>query len=86
MFQIIALDEPTTNLDGSTIQSLADALHMIVKQRRSQSNFQLVIITHDEEFLRAMKVHEFTDTFWRVSRNQHQNSIIREEQIKDIAK
>ena len=80
------MDEPTTNLDGNTIQSLAEALHTIVKQRRSQSNFQLVIITHDEEFLKAMKVQEFTDTFWRVSRNQRQNSIIREEQIKDIAK
>ncbi|KFH41819.1 DNA repair protein-like protein [Hapsidospora chrysogenum ATCC 11550] len=52
---LIALDEPTTNLDRDNIKSLAESLHMIIKARQAQSNFQLIVITHDEEFLRHMR-------------------------------
>ena len=45
---ILALDEPTTNLDAENSASLADALRNIMMTRREQENFQLVIITHDE--------------------------------------
>lgn len=45
---ILALDEPTTNLDAENSASLAEALRNIMMTRREQENFQLVIITHDE--------------------------------------
>ena len=45
---ILALDEPTTNLDADNSGSLAEALRNIMLTRREQENFQLVIITHDE--------------------------------------
>ncbi len=45
---LIALDEPTTNLDRENIESLAQSLKEIIEYRRQQSNFQLVVITHDE--------------------------------------
>jgi DNA repair protein RAD50 len=45
---ILALDEPTTNLDHENKISLAAALGEIIKQRRGQANFQLIVITHDE--------------------------------------
>ena len=45
---ILALDEPTTNLDAANAASLAEALRQIMESRRAQSNFQLVVITHDE--------------------------------------
>ena len=45
---ILALDEPTTNLDEANAASLAEALRQIMAQRAAQSNFQLVVITHDE--------------------------------------
>ena len=45
---ILALDEPTTNLDAANSESLAEALRSIMETRRAQSNFQLVVITHDE--------------------------------------
>ena len=45
---ILALDEPTTNLDAENSASLAEALRNIMLTRREQENFQLVIITHDE--------------------------------------
>ncbi|XP_047370833.1 DNA repair protein RAD50 [Vespa velutina] len=49
---VLALDEPTTNLDEENMNSLADALNMIVKIRsRYQKNFQLIVISHDEKFL-----------------------------------
>lgn len=46
---ILALDEPTTNLDAANSASLAEALRNIMEARREQENFQLVVITHDEQ-------------------------------------
>ena len=46
---ILALDEPTTNLDADNAASLALALRQIMLSRREQENFQLIIITHDEK-------------------------------------
>ena len=40
---ILTLDEPTTNLDEANIASLADALANIIKERRKQSNFQMIV-------------------------------------------
>ena len=73
---LIALDEPTTNLDSDNIKSLAESLHEIIKFRRQQSNFQLIVITHDEEFLRYMKCADFCDDYWRIYRSDRQKSII----------
>ncbi|SSD60036.1 related to DNA repair protein RAD50 [Saccharomycodes ludwigii] len=73
---VIALDEPTTNLDEDNIASLAKALHNIIQYRRSQRNFQLIVITHDESFLNYMNASEFTDHFFRVKRDDRQKSQI----------
>jgi len=51
---ILALDEPTTNLDRPNIESLAAALNEIIKARKHQTNFQLIVITHDEEFVQLI--------------------------------
>ena len=45
---ILALDEPTTNLDAANSASLAEALRNVMDTRKAQTNFQLVVITHDE--------------------------------------
>lgn len=81
---LIALDEPTTNLDRDNIKSLAESLHMIIKARQAQSNFQLIVITHDEEFLRHMRCSDFCDSFFRVRRDERQNSVISRESITKI--
>jgi DNA repair protein RAD50 len=81
---LIALDEPTTNLDRDNIKSLAESLHMIIKARQAQSNFQLIVITHDEEFLRHMRCSDFCDSFFRVKRDERQNSVISRESITKI--
>ena len=81
---LIALDEPTTNLDRDNIHSLADSLHDIISVRRQQSNFQLIVITHDEDFLKAMKCADFCDYYYRVSRNDRQMSIIERQSIAAV--
>jgi DNA repair protein RAD50 len=54
-FGCISLDEPTVNLDYKNKKGLAMALAQIIASRSQQSNFQLVLITHDEEFVLMMK-------------------------------
>ena len=49
---ILALDEPTTNLDAANAESLAGALRNVIDARRSQQNFQLIVITYDERCAR----------------------------------
>ncbi|VDP90985.1 unnamed protein product [Echinostoma caproni] len=66
---VLALDEPTTNLDRENIGSLAEALVEIIKDRREQKNFQLVVITHDEEFVELLGRSDFVEKFYRISRN-----------------
>lgn len=81
---LIALDEPTTNLDRDNIRSLAESLHGIIRARQAQANFQLIVITHDEEFLRYMKVSDFCDTYYHVSRDDKQKSIIQKQDIDQV--
>lgn len=45
---ILALDEPTTNLDDANKGGLAHALARLIVGRSKQQNFQLICITHDE--------------------------------------
>jgi len=52
---VMALDEPTTNLDYDNKRGLAIALAQIIAARAAQQNFQIVIITHDEDFVTMMK-------------------------------
>lgn len=81
---LIALDEPTTNLDRDNIRSLAESLHDIIRVRQQQANFQLIVITHDEDFLRYMQCGDFSDYYYRVSRNEKQKSIIERQSIAEV--
>jgi DNA repair protein RAD50 len=81
---LIALDEPTTNLDRDNIRSLATSLNELIKVRRKQANFQLIVITHDEEFLRYMNCAELCDEYFRVSRSDKQKSSIMKQSISEV--
>ncbi|XP_023303627.2 DNA repair protein RAD50 [Lucilia cuprina] len=75
---VLALDEPTTNLDRNNILSLCDALNRIVEERQTQSNFMLIIITHDEAFISTLgKIN----SYHRVFRNDECKSVIRQVQV-----
>lgn len=74
---VMALDEPTTNLDYANKRGLGIALAHIIASRAAQENFQLVIITHDEEFVSMMKNELSTHTgldmperYFQVSREE----------------
>ncbi|GFO47553.1 DNA repair protein rad50 [Plakobranchus ocellatus] len=71
---VLALDEPTTNLDRSNIESLALALVRIIQERSSQRHlqrhFQLVVITHDEDFVELLGRSDHVDQYIEVSKNQ----------------
>jgi DNA repair protein RAD50 len=66
---ILTLDEPTTNLDEANIASLADALAKIIADRRKQANFQMIVITHDEKFVRKLGIGGVADTYYKVFKN-----------------
>ncbi|CAF3356602.1 unnamed protein product [Rotaria socialis] len=68
---ILALDEPTTNLDFENIDGLAQALIELVKNRASLKNFQLVIITHDEDFVDSLGKSAYAEKCYRVSKNNN---------------
>jgi DNA repair protein RAD50 len=82
---LIALDEPTTNLDRNNISALAQSLAEIIKVRRAQKNFQLIVITHDEEFLKEMGCADYADSYFRVSRDEAQKSVIEKQNIVDVS-
>ena len=81
---LIALDEPTTNLDRDNIRALASSLHEIIKARKAQKNFELIVITHDEDFLRYMRCQDFCDYYFRVNRNEKQKSVIMRQSIAEV--
>ncbi|XP_068759501.1 DNA repair protein RAD50.L-like [Montipora capricornis] len=63
---ILTLDEPTTNLDEDNTESLANQLASIIRTRQQQRNFQLVVITHDEEFVQNLGRADFVDYYFRI--------------------
>jgi DNA repair protein RAD50 len=63
---ILALDEPTTNLDkDNNIESLALTLSNLIRER---VNSQIIIITHDEEFVELIN-RDGIDYFYKLRRD-----------------
>lgn len=81
---VLALDEPTTNLDRENIESLAYALVEIIKSRQKQRNFQLLVITHDEDFVELLGRSDYVDSFFKVSKNEFGCSQLREAKVEDL--
>nr|WJN25016.1 DNA repair protein [Tranzscheliella williamsii] len=80
---ILALDEPTTNLDKDNIEALARSLADLIKERAENSQLQLIVITHDEDFLTLLGQNDVLEYYWRVSRDFNQKSIIERERIRN---
>lgn len=78
---ILALDEPTTNLDVPNAESLAAALSRIMEDRKGQENFQLIVITHDERFAQLIGQRQHAEKYYRVAKDDHQHSIIEAQEI-----
>lgn len=78
---VLALDEPTTNLDEANIKSFAKALNAIIEKRREQQNFQLILITHDDQFVEKIGKRSHADYYYRVYKDIHQHSKIRKQHM-----
>lgn len=78
---ILALDEPTTNLDAKNIKSLAESLNAIIARRKGQKSFQLVIITHDEDFVSHLKARDHTDFYYTITKDTNGHSKISKQAI-----
>ncbi|CAH0691791.1 unnamed protein product [Spodoptera exigua] len=76
-FGVLALDEPTTNLDQDNIKNLCMALGEIVQERMMQKNFMFIIITHDREFIESLGQIDKVTHFFEVSRNDEGKSRIK---------
>lgn len=53
----------------------------IIRERRRQANFQLIVITHDEGFLQRLAAHDVLEYYWRVSRDGTQKSILERQRV-----
>ena len=78
---IIALDEPTTNLDADNSSALARVLQDIIEARASHSNFQLLVITHDENFAQQLGRKQFCEHYWLVRKNENQCSEVLKQDV-----
>ena len=66
---ILALDEPTSNLDNFNINGFTDALAKIVEERGRRSGFQLIIISHDDEFIQRLARLTNVPSYYRVHKD-----------------
>lgn len=80
---VLALDEPTTNLDTENIAGLAEALSDIITERAGNKNFQLIVISHDEQFVQALG-GRFTEHIWKVDKDQRGYSTLKKVLLKEI--
>eukprot|EP01062_Namystynia_karyoxenos_P030851 TRINITY_DN22952_c0_g1_i1.p1 TRINITY_DN22952_c0_g1~~TRINITY_DN22952_c0_g1_i1.p1 ORF type:complete len:1327 (+),score=589.50 TRINITY_DN22952_c0_g1_i1:84-4064(+) len=85
---ILALDEPTTNLDSENIFSLGQALIELIQHASSTdgpTNFQLIIITHDEGFVRQIVRSTGTEHVFHVTKDgEGQYSRIQQRSMADF--
>jgi len=77
---VLALDEPTTNLDQANIASLAQFLADLIDQQRDNDGFQLIVITHDDEFIKMFR--HYTGHFYHVFKDETGFSRIEKKDIE----
>ncbi|KAJ6251712.1 rad50 [Anaeramoeba flamelloides] len=81
---IMALDEPTTNLDRVNVENFAESLGSIISNRSKQSNFQLLVITHDEHFVNLLGKSGYSNHYHRVYKDQNGMSNIKMENFTEL--
>ena len=80
---ILALDEPTTNLDQENIEGLANALKDIIESRKKQDSFQLLVITHDDMFVQCLGA-DFTEYVWKITKDNNSYSTITKKKLNEM--
>ena len=52
-----------------------------MESRRGQENFQLIVITHDEDFARRLGTRQHVEHMWRVTKDENQRSVVAPEEV-----
>lgn len=68
---IIALDEPTTNLDQYNVDNLSKAINSLIEKRGTHGSrpFQLIVISHNNYFVNLLMRGGSVDHFYQVRRD-----------------
>jgi len=82
---VLALDEPTTNLDSRNITSLAEALAALIEARRRTKRFQLIIITHDDAFVDILSACKVSDWYYHIQKNDKGCSKVQKREMRLLA-
>ncbi|CRG93638.1 DNA repair protein RAD50, putative [Plasmodium gallinaceum] len=77
---ILALDEPTTNLDKYNSRNLASLIANIVDLRKNNSTFQLILITHDTYFVDVLSQYGLTNCYYKIKKDEQGYSRIEKTQ------
>ena len=69
---VLALDEPTSNLDERNMKGFTEALGRIVNERKKARNsgFQLIVISHDNEFIDDLARLTEVPVYFRVTKHE----------------
>ena len=65
---VIALDEPTTNMDSFNAEGLADSISYLAK---NYEKLQLIIITHDQDFLRKIIRESPRESYFTIEKHKN---------------
>ena len=72
-FTMIALDEPTTNMDAHNAEGLAECIAQLSAQFE---RLQLIIITHDMDFMRKIIRESPRESYLLIRKQKHLSSIV----------
>ncbi|XP_014216557.1 DNA repair protein RAD50 [Copidosoma floridanum] len=84
---VLALDEPTTNLDEENATNLAVTLSKVIQLRaQHHQNFQLIVISHDEKFISHLSNLSGKQIFQELYRNMEGYSLVRRRDMNDFTR
>jgi DNA repair protein RAD50 len=83
---VIALDEPTANLDREHMRAFATEIVNITrtKKKEEKQNFQLILITHSDQFTEEIQQSNFEYSLYEISQKTEGNvqySIVKRRQF-----
>lgn len=81
---VLALDEPTTNLDSANIRGLAEALSALIEARRGNGRFQLILITHDDVFVSHLQQLQVSDWYYQISKDDQGFSKVTRKEMRNL--
>lgn len=61
--------EINKNLDEENVKGLARSLRELIELRAEQRSFQLLVITHDEDFVHQLGNSDYIDSYWQVEKD-----------------